>query len=104
MSSQDRKDTGKGQRRFQTSARTTSRIDIDLKEVVKAGCQPSQAQIAKMMDNPVGSLVFIANQFYWTSSRATYRQVSTHTPTSSSQPSPSPIGESWNLINRPSFT
>ncbi len=27
---------------------------IDLKEVVKAGCTPSEAQIAKLMDNPGG--------------------------------------------------
>ena len=80
----------------------TSRIDIDLKEVVKAGCQPSQAQIAKMMDNPVGSLVFIANQFYWTQLKGpridgsvdayAYKLIPTF---------PIPIGESWNLINRP---
>ncbi len=36
---------------------------IDLKEVVKAGCTPSQAQIAKLLDNPVGNFVAIPFQY-----------------------------------------
>ncbi len=32
---------------------------IDLKEVVKAGCTPSEAQIAKLMDNPVGNFAAV---------------------------------------------
>jgi hypothetical protein len=83
----------------------TSRMDIDLKEVVRAGCQPSQAQLSKMMDNPVGSLVFVANQFYWTQLEGprtngaidayAYKLIPTF---------PIPIGKSWNLINRPVFS
>ncbi len=83
----------------------TSRVDIDLKEVVRAGCQPSQAQLSKMMDNPVGSLVFVANQFYWTQIEGprtngtldayAYKLIPTF---------PIPIGKSWNLINRPVFS
>ena len=83
----------------------TSRIDIDLKEVVKAGCQPSQAQIAKMMDNPVGSLVFVANQFYWTQLKGPHIDGSLDAYPYKLIPTfPIPIGESWNLINRPVFS
>jgi hypothetical protein len=35
---------------------------IDLKEVVKAGCTPSKAQIDRLMDNPIGNLVAIPFQ------------------------------------------
>ena len=30
---------------------------IDLKEVVKAGCTPSMAQISKLLENPVANFV-----------------------------------------------
>ena len=36
---------------------------IDLKEVVKAGCTPSQAQISKLLDNPVANFVAIPFQY-----------------------------------------
>jgi hypothetical protein len=35
----------------------------DLKEVVRAGCMPSEAQIARLLDNPVGNFVAIPIQF-----------------------------------------
>ena len=35
---------------------------IDLKEVVKAGCMPSEKQIAKLLDNPVGNFVALPVQ------------------------------------------
>ncbi len=97
------KDTRQGQPAISDKCKElTSRIDIDLKEVVKAGCQPSQAQIAKMMDNPVGSLVFIANQFYWTQLKGPHTDGSLDAYAYKLVPTfPIPIGESWNLINRP---
>jgi hypothetical protein len=36
---------------------------IDLKEVVRAGCMPSEKQIAKLLDNPVGNFVALPLQF-----------------------------------------
>ena len=35
---------------------------IDLKEVVRAGCMPSEKQIAKLLDNPVGNFVALPVQ------------------------------------------
>ncbi len=49
------------QDRSNKCAELTSRLDIDLKEVVRAGCEPSPAQLSKLMDNPVGNLVLIEN-------------------------------------------
>src|SRR5512133_3341787 len=36
---------------------------IDLKEVVKAGCTPSLAQISKLLENPVANFVSIPLQY-----------------------------------------
>ena len=36
---------------------------IDLKEVVKAGCTPSMAQISKLLENPVANFVSIPLQY-----------------------------------------
>ena len=85
-------------------AELTSRLDIDLKEVVRAGCEPSPAQLSKLMDNPVGNLVFVENEFDWIQIKGSgfegakdayvYRLIPTF---------PLPLGDSWNLINRPIF-
>lgn len=50
----------------QTCHELQQNFDIDLKEVVKAGCEPSTEQISKLMDNPVGNLVLLFNQFDYT--------------------------------------
>lgn len=82
----------------------TNRLDIDLKEVVRAGCQPSQAQIAKIMDNPVGNLVLVSNQFNWTQLKGSRFEGSKDAYVYKLTPTfPIPVGESWNLINRPIF-
>jgi hypothetical protein len=85
-------------------AELTSRLDVDLKEVVRAGCEPSAAQLSKLMDNPVGNLVFVENEFDWIQLKGTavegakdayvYRLIPTF---------PLSLGDSWNLINRPIF-
>ncbi len=85
-------------------AELTSRLDIDLKEVVRAGCEPSPAQLSKLMDNPVGNLVFVENEFDWIQIKGSafegakdayvYRLIPTF---------PLSLGDSWNLINRPIF-
>src|SRR5512134_2551744 len=36
---------------------------IDLKEVVKAGCTPSPAQISKLLENPVANFVSMPVQY-----------------------------------------
>jgi hypothetical protein len=85
-------------------AELTSRLDIDLKEVVRAGCEPSAAQLSHLMDNPVGNLVFLDNEFDWIQLKGSkfeeakdayvYKLIPTF---------PMALGDSWNLINRPVF-
>jgi hypothetical protein len=74
---------------------------IDLKVVVKAGCTPSPAQIAKLLENPVANFVSIPLQYDYITvkgppindTKALQRlQV---TPTF-----PIRLGSDWNLINR----
>jgi len=76
---------------------------IDLKEVVKAGCTPSEAQIAKLMDNPVGNFVAVPFQYDYiqfegprTDTKVVHKlQIMPTFPTS--------LGSDWNLINRVVF-
>ena len=77
---------------------------IDLKEVVKAGCTPSQAQIARLLDNPVANFVFIPFQYDYVTVELprTHDTKTLHklqiTPTF-----PLSLGSDWNLINRVVF-
>lgn len=74
---------------------------IDLKEVVKAGCTPSPAQISKLLENPVANFVSIPFQYDYVTiegprigdPRATQRfQVIPTFPLS--------LGSDWSLISR----
>jgi hypothetical protein len=38
-------------------------IDADLGEVLKAGCQPTLAQMSALMDNPLGNVAMLFTQF-----------------------------------------
>jgi len=74
---------------------------IDLKEVVKAGCTPSQAQIARLLDNPVANFVAIPLQYDYVQVKVpqTGHTEALHklqiTPTF-----PFSLGSDWSLINR----
>ena len=77
---------------------------IDLKEVVKAGCTPSQAQIARLLDNPVANFVAIPVQYDYiqvkvprTGDTETLHKLQI-TPTF-----PLSLGRDWSLINRVVF-
>ena len=77
---------------------------IDLKEVVRAGCTPSEAQIAKLLDNPVGNFVAIPFQYDYVQlggpnvddTKGMHRLQITPT-------FPLSLGSDWNLINRVVF-
>ncbi len=73
---------------------------IDLKEVVKAGCTPSLAQISKLLENPVANFVSIPLQYdYITFAGPRIGTKGVHrlqmTPTF-----PTKLGSNWSLINR----
>jgi hypothetical protein len=85
----------------ETCARLQQNFDIDLKEVVKAGCEPSNEQISKLMDNPVGNLVLLFNQYDYTALKGPNSNGTRYLGKYSFMPTfPISIGEDWNLINR----
>ena len=38
-------------------------IDADLGEVLRAGCEPTLAQMSRLMDNPLGNVAMLFTQF-----------------------------------------
>jgi hypothetical protein len=77
---------------------------IDLKEVVKAGCTPSQAQIAKLLDNPVGNFVAVPFQYdYVTLEVPQTGETKTLQKLQITPTFPLSLGSDWNLINRVVF-
>lgn len=76
----------------------------DLKQLVKAGCTPSQAQIAKLLDNPVGNFIAIPFQYDYvqmTGPRADFTETLHRFQVVPMFPIP--LGKDWNLINRAVF-
>ena len=77
-------------------------IDANVGEIIKAGCKPTQGQMAKLMDNPLGSVAMWFNQldFY----RMTNESKTDETRTKSNYMSlfqfPKRLSDDWNLINR----
>lgn len=85
----------------ETCHRLQQNFDIDLKQVVKAGCEPSTEQIAKLMDNPVGNLVLLFNQFDYSALKGPHSNGTRYLGKYSFMPTfPISLGNDWNLINR----
>jgi hypothetical protein len=77
---------------------------IDLKMVVKAGCTPSPAQIARLLDNPVGNFVAIPFQYDYILFKGPKTEGTQFMHRLQLTPTfPLSIGRDWNLINRVVF-
>jgi hypothetical protein len=76
---------------------------IDLKEVVKAGCTPSEAQIAKLMDNPVGNFVAVPFQYDYIQLEGPRTDTKVVHKLQIMPTFPISLGSDWNLINRVVF-
>jgi hypothetical protein len=76
---------------------------IDLKEVVKAGCTPSEAQLAKLMDNPVGSFVAAPIQYDYIQFEGPRTETKVVHKLQIMPTFPISLGRDWNLINRVIF-
>jgi hypothetical protein len=75
--------------------------DADLGEVLKAGCEPTLAQMSALMDNPLGNVAMLFNQY------DSYRVKNDANGKEAIQGNfmgifqfPKGINENWNLINR----
>ena len=77
---------------------------IDLKEVVKAGCTPSEAQIATLLENPVSNLVAVPFQYDYIQLKAPSAGITKPLHRFQIMPTfPLGLGRDWNLINRVVF-
>jgi len=77
---------------------------IDLKEVVKAGCTPSEAQIATLLENPVSNLVAVPFQYDYIQLKAPSADITKPLHRFQIMPTfPLGLGRDWNLINRVVF-
>ncbi len=74
---------------------------IDLKEVVRAGCTPSEAQLMRLLENPVSNLVAIPFQYDYIQIKAPKADVTKALHRFQIMPTfPLSLGKDWNLINR----
>ena len=76
-------------------------IDADLGEVLRAGCEPTLAQMSALMDNPIGNVAMMFNQFDY------YNMVEPESDHDEVQGNymmlfqfPKKLNSDWNLINR----
>ncbi len=77
---------------------------IDLKEVVKAGCSPSEAQLMRLLENPVSNLVALPFQYDYIQLNAPRANITKALHRFQIMPTfPLGLGPDWNLINRVVF-
>ena len=80
-------------------------IDADLGDVLKAGCEPTLAQMSALMDNPLGNVAMLFTQFDYykmqdpESDNTAYKGVYTGI-----AQFPKKLNDDWNLINRVIWT
>lgn len=79
--------------------------DADLGEVLKAGCEPTLAQMSALMDNPLGNVAMLFTQFdiYNMRNDATGKEGTKSVYTGIAQ-FPKKLNKNWNLINRVIWT
>ena len=81
-------------------------LDADLGEVLKAGCEPTLAQMSKLMDNPLGNVAMLFTQldvYRMTNEKFTNKTENKTVYTGIAQ-FPKKLNDDWNLINRVVWT
>ena len=80
-------------------------LDADVGAIMRAGCQPSLAQMSKLMDNPLGNVAMLFTQFDWTQleNESNGREEDQFLYTGIAQ-FPKKLNDEWNLINRVVWT
>ena len=75
--------------------------DADVGDIIRAGCQPTLAQMSALMDNPLGNVAMLFTQFdfYQLKEPNTGRTEDKYNYMGIAQ-FPKSLGENWNLINR----
>ncbi|MDH3690340.1 MAG: hypothetical protein OEU36_12755 [Gammaproteobacteria bacterium] len=76
-------------------------IDADIGDIMRAGCEPTLAQMAKLMDNPLGSVAMLFTQFdVYKLENPTNGKEATQGNYMGIFQFPKKLNEKWNLINR----
>ncbi len=79
--------------------------DANVSEIVQAGCEPTLAQMSKLMDNPVGNVAMLFTQFDWTQLKnGDNKKTGTQGLYTGILQFPKPVSENWNLISRVVWT
>ena len=80
-------------------------IDADLGDVIRAGCEPTLAQMSKLMDNPLGNVAMLFTQYdlYNMKNPDTFQEGNYGVYTGILQ-FPKRLSEDWNLISRVIWT
>ncbi len=80
-------------------------INADLGEVIRAGCEPTLAQMSALMDNPLGNVAMLFTQFdlYRMENPTTGKEANQGLYTGIFQ-FPKKLNDDWNLINRVIWT
>lgn len=86
---------------YELCAKYRADVDADLGEVLKAGCEPTLAQMSALMDNPIGNVAMMFNQV------DAYKMEDPVSGTTANQFNymalfqfPKKLNDNWNLINR----
>jgi hypothetical protein len=81
-------------------------INADLGDVIRAGCQPTLAQMSKLMDNPLGNVAMLFTQLdvYKMTNEGLTDEDATKTVYTGIAQFPKKLSENWNLINRVVWT
>ena len=80
--------------------------DADLGEVMRAGCEPTLAQMSRLMDNPVGNVAMLFTQFdvYEMTNEEITDETATKSVYTGIAQFPKRLSQKWNLINRVVWT
>ena len=79
--------------------------DANIGEVVKAGCEPTLAQMSALMDNPVGNVAMLFTQYDLTRLRnGDNKKTGNQGVYTGILQFPKPVSENWNLISRVVWT
>jgi hypothetical protein len=89
---------------YEVCAKYRADIDADLGAVLRAGCEPTLAQMSALMDNPIGNLAMLFNQYdaYSIEEPETGQDEFQHNYMLLAQ-FPKKLNSNWNLINRVVF-
>lgn len=79
--------------------------DANVSKIVQAGCEPTLAQMSKLMDNPLGNVAMLFTQFDWTRLRSgENKNTANQGVYTGILQFPKPVSENWNLISRVVWT